>query len=165
MIHVYHIHHDRSTQAIDAALGLRLLIRAAEDSPEGVAALSAAYEEILAGRHLTLSANYVADVNTQEPEIAFQLTNSINASWSATPAASVVPKGQRQRSTSVCDFMLRSPAGPISPGALADPLQAGEMLVVAPMGWIQFERQTQAPEAQTTDEAQAAAEERPRMRV
>lgn len=148
MIHVYHIQHDRSTQALNAALGLRLLIQAAEDSTEGVAALSAAYEEILSGQHPLLSASYVADVRTQEPEIAFQLTNSINASWSAAPAAGVIPKGQRQRSTSVCDFMLRSPAGATAPGAMSDPLKAGEMLVVAPMGWIQFERQADSHEAQ-----------------
>jgi hypothetical protein len=167
MIHVYHIRDDGSTRSRDAALELRLLIRVAEESPAGVAALSAAYEEMLAGRHPMLSAQHVADVKTQEPEIAFQLTNSIDASWTASPGPGVTPKGQRIRSTSVCDFMLRSPAGTTAatPGAASDPLSAREMLVVAPMGWIHFARE---PEAQVNDQAQltqAAPQERPRMRV
>lgn len=113
VMEVWHVEDDGSQQGIVAARELRLAVGIAARDGDGSGAdapslhMQALYRKVVAGQVPGLAARKVAEVQTDDLERAFELTNSIESSWSVKPGPGVKPLGTRLRSTSVGDFMVQ----------------------------------------------------------
>lgn len=128
VMEVWHVEDDDSEQGMAAARELRLAVGLSARDGDGSGTdavtlrMQGRYGDVVAGRVPGLVARKVAEVQGDDLERAFELTNNIESSWSGKPAPGVKPLGTRLRSTSVGDFVVRD----------------GRAHAVAGIGWVEF---------------------------